>query len=173
MKHLPYIFLLFLLGGASYAATYEANINKTPTEQTITGGVGEGIKVLQSPKSIQKIVATFRCESNCDLSIAILYDGVLLDRSGQPVGLMVDDVFKEGVSFRRELIIVKGSISIPGSMVEPNSTVEILTFTVAQSIKELKAMSMSKIKAGIGNYDTRTEVEIDARKFDLSRLVHN
>jgi len=173
MKQLLYLFLLILLGGPTHAATYEANRNKTPSEQTITGGDGEGIKVLQSPKPIQKIAASFRCEISCDLSIAIVYNGGLLDRSGQPVGLMVDDVFKEGVSFRRELIIVKGSISIPGSMVEPNSTVEILTFTVAQSIKELKAMSMSKIKAGIGNYDTRTEVEIDARKFDLSRLMHN
>ena len=129
--------------------------------------------MLQSPKSIQKIVAYFRCENNCDLSIAILSDGVLPDRTGQPVGLMVDDVFKEGVRFRREMLIVKGAISTPAYMVGPNSSLEILTFTVAQSIKELKAMSMSKIKAGIGNYDTRTEVEVDARKFDLSRLMHN
>ena len=163
-----YIFILILLGGPTHAATYEANRNKTPSEQTITGGVGEGIKVLQSPKPIQKISASFRCEISCDLIIAIVYNG-LLDRSSQPVGLMVDNVFKEGAPF----FIVKGSISIPGSMAEPNSTVEILTFTVAQSIKELKAMSMSKIKAGIGNYDTRTAVEIDARKFDLSRLMHN
>ena len=39
MKQLLYIFLFLLLGGASHAATYEANRNKTPTEQTITARV--------------------------------------------------------------------------------------------------------------------------------------
>jgi hypothetical protein len=156
MKHILCISLLLLLGGTSYAASYEVKEVRNSLVQRIIGANGEGLTVVSSPKPVHAISANFSCSmkgEDCLLALQISYDSVV-DHSGQPVEIMVDGVIKD--SF-------KGLVTIAGT-----TSQEILLFSSAESIEKLHAISNFRIL--IGNTNTRTEVVLDTSQFNLSRI---